>query len=108
VVVSCNAGYGDCDGDPGNGCETPLNTTTNCGACGVECSVANGTAGCSGGACVVAACNPGYAYCGGTCVNAAYYSCGCGDLGEPCCTGGPQCFATNTTCQYGLCQPPPY
>jgi len=35
---SCPSGYGDCDEDLSNGCETPLDTTENCGACGKACS----------------------------------------------------------------------
>jgi hypothetical protein len=30
---SCNSGYGDCDGNPVNGCETTLATVTYCGTC---------------------------------------------------------------------------
>ncbi len=37
-VLACNAGFGDCDGNPNNGCETALNTRANCGGCGVTCS----------------------------------------------------------------------
>jgi hypothetical protein len=33
----CDAGWGDCDTNPTNGCETPLGTTTNCAACGDNC-----------------------------------------------------------------------
>ena len=37
-VVSCNAGYNDCDGVAGNGCEVDLRTDpANCGGCGVRC-----------------------------------------------------------------------
>jgi hypothetical protein len=37
----CNPGHGDCsanDAADTDGCETPLNTDTNCGACGNACS----------------------------------------------------------------------
>ncbi len=35
---TCAAGYGNCNGTlQTDGCETPLNTATNCGACGVTC-----------------------------------------------------------------------
>jgi hypothetical protein len=35
AVAACDAGYGDCDGAPTNGCETNLATSAaNCGACG--------------------------------------------------------------------------
>ncbi len=63
AIASCNAGYGDCDGSPADGCEAPLNVAqstspdyygggsnadlkagylrvsaiTNCGGCGVSC-----------------------------------------------------------------------
>jgi hypothetical protein len=36
---TCNAGYGDCDGNPGNGCESNLQTSAmHCGACGRACA----------------------------------------------------------------------
>lgn len=38
-VVTCAAGWGDCDGTPGNGCEASLQTSPNhCGACGHACA----------------------------------------------------------------------
>ena len=47
---NCNrVGFGDCDRNPGNGCETDLmSDPTNCGACGVPC--ANGQK-CAQGVC---------------------------------------------------------
>jgi hypothetical protein len=39
VIVQCNAGWGDCNGDPADGCETnTLTNPANCGACGNVCS----------------------------------------------------------------------
>lgn len=35
--VACETGWDDCDGDPANGCETPLNTDSNCLSCGRSC-----------------------------------------------------------------------
>jgi hypothetical protein len=35
---ACVAGWGDCDGNAANGCETDLTTTTNCGSCGTTCT----------------------------------------------------------------------
>ncbi|MEZ4406095.1 MAG: hypothetical protein R3A52_06440 [Polyangiales bacterium] len=50
TVVTCAAGFGNCDGNAANGCETNTNTsTTHCGACGRAC--ASGQV-CSAGACV--------------------------------------------------------
>jgi len=37
ALVGCRGGFGNCDADPSNGCETPTTTLTNCGACGRGC-----------------------------------------------------------------------
>jgi alpha-tubulin suppressor-like RCC1 family protein len=34
----CNVGFGDCDGDPANGCEADLSSRAHCGRCGNACS----------------------------------------------------------------------
>ncbi len=48
----CDAGWGDCDGDRSNGCETPTSSdASNCGTCGHVCKATNGLAACSGGSC---------------------------------------------------------
>jgi hypothetical protein len=64
-VFSCNAGFGDCNGIYSDGCETPLNTTQNCGGCGITCGpVSNASqVGCMTGQCVVISCNAGFADC---------------------------------------------
>jgi len=36
-VEHCLEAWGDCDGDPGNGCETSLRGGDDCGACGRRC-----------------------------------------------------------------------
>jgi hypothetical protein len=46
-LTNCPAGWGDCDGNPANGCEASLNTVGNCGACGAFCE---------GGTCVNGVC----------------------------------------------------
>ncbi len=55
---ACTVGFGDCDGDPDNGCETSLDDPDNCGACDNVCD--NGK--CENLAC---ACQPGFAECDG-------------------------------------------
>jgi hypothetical protein len=45
--LACAAGWGDCNGDPSNGCETDLTTTAaHCGACGHACATT-----CTNGVC---------------------------------------------------------
>jgi hypothetical protein len=34
----CSSGFGDCDGNPSNGCEVDLTTPSACGACGNVCN----------------------------------------------------------------------
>jgi hypothetical protein len=38
---ACSMGYVDCDLESANGCETTLDTTTNCGECGNACSASS-------------------------------------------------------------------
>jgi hypothetical protein len=46
-AIQCQPLYGNCNGDPSDGCETPLfEDPLNCGACNVHCRY-----GCSGGLC---------------------------------------------------------
>jgi hypothetical protein len=99
-VGTCAAGFGDCDGNPANGCETSLNTTpTACGMCGRTCSLSNATAACAGGQCTVASCATGY----GNCDNNAANGCetllnsntNCGACGQSCSMG--------TRCAMGAC-----
>jgi len=39
---TCSAGWGDCDGDPDNGCERDLNTVTFCGSCSIHADCPSG------------------------------------------------------------------
>jgi len=47
----CGSGWGDCDGDPNDGCETALTSVTNCGMCGRSCPANGGTPTCNAGVC---------------------------------------------------------
>lgn len=48
-ALACDTGFGDCDSDASNGCETSTTAdATNCGACGNRCG---GTRACVAGAC---------------------------------------------------------
>lgn len=58
-VDECVPGWGDCDGNPDNGCETNLQTNiANCGACGNRCDTAAGQP-CIAGQCLMADCDAG-------------------------------------------------
>ncbi|HLK11928.1 MAG TPA: hypothetical protein VKW76_11145 [Candidatus Binatia bacterium] len=64
--VACRPGFGDCDGNPANGCETNLNQdVAHCGTCDSACpAFANATPACSGGRCT-STCVPGFGDCDG-------------------------------------------
>lgn len=37
TCAGCKPGFGDCNNNPADGCETPLNSNGNCGSCGNSC-----------------------------------------------------------------------
>ncbi len=90
----CSPGFGDCDGDALNGCETFLSTTEYCGKCG-GCDVGQecrrnvkGLLECM--------CPPGLTYCFGECVDLATDSRHCG-------TCGVVCFKQFSVSSIGIC-----
>ena len=84
---ACDAGWGNCDGSPSNGCETALTTTSNCGRCGGAC--ASGQS-CSSGMC----CPAGQTACSGACRNLQTDTNHCGACGAVCASG---------LCEAGVC-----
>ena len=68
VVAGCGAGYADCNGLPGDGCETHIaQDPTACGGCGRVCSLPRASGvGCAGGQCTVTACVGGFGDCDGS------------------------------------------
>ncbi len=98
---ACAAGFGDCDGDPSNGCEASLQTSAaHCGACGTVCSAgSNATAACAGGRCGLT-CAAGFGDCDGVAATGCEASlqtspAHCGACGRACMTG--------TACTAGMC-----
>jgi hypothetical protein len=76
VVVSCNTGFANCNGIAADGCEINLTTSvTNCGSCGNTCSFPNAFASCTGGTCVLAACNTNFYNIDGNTANGCEYAC---------------------------------
>lgn len=60
---SCDLGFDDCNMDIADGCEATVTSLTDCGACGVACAIADGTATCDTGVCAVDTCNTGFDDC---------------------------------------------
>lgn len=86
-VAACAAGYGDCDNNAANGCETILATgETEC-----PCSFSCGTD--------AAICD---ANCNATATNADSYSCTDGACVANCTTGFLDCDADKTDCEYTI------
>ncbi len=55
--LGCMEGWGNCNHDPGDGCETNFDSDPrNCGGCGVECEIGQP---CIAGRCAVEPCGPG-------------------------------------------------
>lgn len=112
--LECDTGWGDCNGQAGDGCEASLNTDFNCGACGGTCKSG---AVCSTGTCACSATRP--FDCGSTC-EACCGPADCND-GDPCtqdlcgangcshegcatgtmCCGGQGCYACCTSKECG-------
>ena len=87
---TCNPGFGDCDGDPANGCERPLTSdTSHCGACNRACDIPGTRWECRAGTCRLFTCSTGHADCDGVesngCeVNVVFDRNNCGGCGVRC------------------------
>ncbi len=100
-AYTCNAGFGDCDGNTANGCESTLaSDSRNCGACGRACAAG---AACLAGVC---GCPTGQTMCGTACVNTMTDPANCGRCGSSCASGvacsGGACGGARTTCASGF------
>ena len=97
-VGICNNLFGDCDNNPGNGCEKGLaNDVMNCGKCGAVCNFANAQGACLGGQCGLFQCNPGFTDCDMNAANGCEANLdndarNCGKCGVVCPQNTPRCF----------------
>jgi hypothetical protein len=102
-IVSCNAGHADCDGLAADGCEKTLATLTDCRACGDVCDVPRATESCATGACVMTACDAGWADCNASvadgCERSLLTTSDCGACGAPCAAGPNE----TASCATGMC-----
>ncbi|MBL8684829.1 MAG: hypothetical protein JNK05_36975 [Myxococcales bacterium] len=99
VSMGCNPGFGNCDGNSANGCETDTTTSTaHCGGCGVPCVRANATPSCAMGTCTIGACNAGFGNCDASTLNGCETpltsAVHCGRCGNSC---------AGSTCVLGVC-----
>ncbi len=108
-ITACDAGYGNCDGTTSNGCETPLTTLTDCGACGSSCNLANATESCATGTCAITMCSPLFANCDGTASNGCERPTNtltdCGGCGTVCDLAHASESCSTGTCSLGTCDP---
>ena len=111
----CPAGFGDCDQDDKNGCETRLDTETDCGGCGVTCSNEHGLNHCGASGQCEPTCAVGYGDCDlhpesgcESAINRDSLNCGgCGQAcpsngGTPLCTAG-KCGISSCNAGFGDC-----
>jgi hypothetical protein len=104
-VSSCVRGFSDCDGRPGNGCETAIDTIDNCGDCGINCNRPNAVATCVGGTTCGQTCATGFGDCDRNastgCETSLATNMNCGACGHACTGATPVCNAAT-----GVCGPP--
>lgn len=97
VMGSCDTGWGDCNQDATDGCETDLRSnTSNCGTCDNACAAGEV---CSDGTCA-SECPAGQTNCQGTCADLMTSEQHCGNCGTSCNPG--------EECRGGVCTVPGY
>ncbi len=99
---ACAPNQSNCNGSPGDGCETNVSTdTSHCGGCNLLCSLPNANPQCAAGTCQVNSCLPGYADCDSVNVTGCEVDTDtsnnhCGTCGNVCPMGD---FCVNGFCQ---------
>ncbi len=101
----CRAGWDDCNGSPGDGCETALGEDGNCTSCGDRCRRPHAVGSCTGLACQIDACEAGWGDCNGTAGDGCETELGttdhCTSCGDACPTNelcGPAgCYCTRSS-----------
>jgi hypothetical protein len=94
VMGECEDGFGDCNTDPQDGCETALNVPETCGACDHSCPAGEA---CHQGECVLQ-CPDGLMNCSGACIDPQSDPYHCGGCDQAC-----QLPNASSSCQAGAC-----
>ena len=105
TLERCLEGRGDCNGLSIDGCETSLETSENCNACGARCTSEDGLAYCTAGGCVLSVCLADHHLCDGACVS-RFDVRSCADRCTPC--EEPEAHGTATCSGYDcriVCEP---
>jgi uncharacterized repeat protein (TIGR01451 family)/MYXO-CTERM domain-containing protein len=115
TIGTCNAGYSDCNGLAGDGCEYDITgfqqDARNCGACGNACAPANGSGTCAAGLCTITDCAPGHQDCNGVVADGCEYEEGgfasdplnCGGCGMNCAPPHATGICASGSCGIGAC-----
>lgn len=100
-TFNCNPGWGECNAEASDGCETPVGTDpANCGSCGAACVLSHATATCESGSCAIELCSKYYADCNG----AVGDGCEVSLMSDPAhCGSCDISCASNMTCTMGAC-----
>lgn len=111
-VSDCPAGFGDCDGDPKNGCEVDLTSDAqNCKICGSACPFANNSPSCVASACTIGSCDANHADCNGALkdgceTNVVSDPSNCGACGKVCAIGNATAKCEAKQCKVSACNAP--
>jgi MYXO-CTERM domain-containing protein len=107
----CEANWGNCDGDPSNGCESDLLTSRgNCGGCGQQCGTPGTASECIDGVCHPATnCLPSFGDCDGNPSNGCEIDLtdnvnNCGTCGNVCAYDHATEDCIDSICTMGECE----
>ncbi len=109
-VLTCAAGFANCNGAYSDGCEVDTRSTlAHCGACGNACNTPNATPACVNSSCAVAACTGTFRNCNGQVpdgceVNSATDPANCGSCGFACNLPHATSVCGASVCRVQVCQ----
>ena len=112
--TGCQAGFHDCDGLPGNGCEATFTSAEHCGGCDQPCMASDfphvAEVSCTGTSCILVACDEGFDDCDGALAtgcetNLNTDSNNCGGCDAICTSGPPPTVCMLGTCEISYCDP---